>query len=123
MKGAFIDFYLEYRTAHGAGGLTNDEQALEMLKACKRLIAAGCKGAAVIFSANENQTKDLEAAYAAGRYKAPIYGANQAQVMEKLEDHLGKDWTDLQLKMRIASSRCASRRSQRFPMRGPTLRR
>jgi hypothetical protein len=102
VKGVFIDFYLEYRRDGSQGGLTSDDQALAMLEECKRLVAAGYKGAAITYSANEGQTKDLEAAYAAGRYKASIHGANQAQVMEKLEDHLGKDWKDLQLKMRIA---------------------
>ena len=102
MQGAFIDFYLEYRRRGGAGGLTADQQAVAMLQACKKLVAAGHKGAAITYSANEGQTKALEAAYAAGRYIAHIQGLNQAEVMEQLEGHLGNDWTDLQLKMRIA---------------------
>lgn len=102
MKGAFIDLYLEYQKDGSQGGMTSDEQALAILEECKRLLAAGYKGAAITYSANEGQTKDLEAAYAAGRYKAPIHGANQAQVMEKLEGHLAKDWKDFQLKVRIA---------------------
>lgn len=103
MKGAFVDFYAEYRRHGSTDGLTADEQALKMLETCAKLIAAGYKGAAITYSANEGQTKALEAAYAAGRYSAGIQGLNQAEVMTKLEDDLGTDrWSALQLKMRIA---------------------
>ncbi len=73
-----------------------------MLRTCEKLVAAGYKGAAITYSANEGQTKALEAAYAAGQYSGHIQGLNQAEVMEKLEAHLGTNWTALQLKMRIA---------------------
>ena len=42
-------------------------------------------------------------AYAAGNYMAGIDGANQAQVMNAMEAHLGgQDWKELQMKVRIA---------------------
>jgi hypothetical protein len=102
MQGAFIDFFLEYRPRGSTQGLTADQEAVEMLKACEKLVAAGYLGAAITYSANEDQTKALEAAYAAGVYTAHISGLNQAVVMERLEDHLGNNYTALQLKMRIA---------------------
>ena len=102
MQGAFIDFYLEYYDAGTGTGLNADQQAVEMLKACASLVAKGFKGAAITYSANEGQTKALEAAYAAGQYSGHVTGGHQAEPMTQLEDRLGLDWTQLQLKMRIA---------------------
>ena len=103
MTGAFIDFPLTYKSGHAPGGLSNHEQAVAILTKGRALVAAGHPGAAIIYSANEGQTDDLAKAYGEGKYKAGIVGANQAEVMTTLETLLGEDdWTDLQLKMRIA---------------------
>lgn len=103
MTGAFVDFLLTYKSGHAPGGLSNHEQAVAILTRGRELIAAGHPGAAIIYSANDSQTDSLADAYSHGRYKAGIAGANQAQVMATLETLLGEDdWTDLQLRMRIA---------------------
>jgi hypothetical protein len=101
MRGAFIDFPLIY--ADGVNhGLTNGQQAQTILTAARILLSQGYPIVAILYSANASQTANIEEAYAEGKYSAGIYGANQAQVMNALEDKLGTDSRDLQLKMRIA---------------------
>lgn len=104
--GVFVDFYLQYaaRTPSGAArGLGNHDQALAILQEARRQIAAGHPGAAVIYSANEGQTRDLARAYAAGGFSAGIIGAHQAEVMTEMEALLATTaWQDLRNKARIA---------------------
>ena len=101
--GTFIDFPLIYNDKKNDGGLTNDQQAIAILKKAKQLLAAGFPVVAITYSANETQTRALVKAYAAGNYMAGIDGANQAQVMNAMEAHLGgQDWKELQMKVRIA---------------------
>jgi hypothetical protein len=101
--GAFINFLMTFQVKPGDGGLTNDQQALAILSKARQLLAAGFPVVAIIYSANEGQTRALVKAYAAGNYMAGIYGANQAQVMEAMEAHLGRqEWKALQMKVRIA---------------------
>ena len=62
-----MDFYLEYSVKSPSGtvsGLGNHAQALAILQEARRQIAAGHPGAAVIYSANEGQTRDLARVYA-----------------------------------------------------------
>jgi hypothetical protein len=100
-RGAFIDFPLVYDD--GANhGLSNGQQAQTILAAARILLSQGYPIVAILYSANATQTSDIENAYAQGRYSAGIDGANQAQVMKALEDKLGTDSGDLQLKIRIA---------------------
>lgn len=101
--GAFIDFQLIYQADPNDGGLTSDQQAIEILKKAKQLLATGFPVVAITYSANEGQTRDLVKAYAAGNYMAGIEGMNQAQVMNAMETNLGYPaWKDLQMKVRIA---------------------
>jgi hypothetical protein len=101
--GAFINFPLIYQVVPNDGGLSNDQQAIEILTKSKQLFAAGFPVVAITYSANEGQTRELVEAYAAGNYKADISGANQAEVMNSMETKLGEPaWQDLQMKMRIA---------------------
>jgi hypothetical protein len=104
--GAFLDFYLEYSVKSPSGtvsGLGNHAQALAILQEARRQIAAGHPGAAVIYSANEGQTRDLARVYAAGGFSAGIVGAHQAEVMTQMETLLATDpWKDLRNKARIA---------------------
>ena len=101
--GAFINFELVFQVKPKDGGLNNDQQAIEILKKARHLLAVGFPVVAIIYSANEEQTRALVKAYAAGNYMAGIDGANQAKVMQALEAHLGgQDWKDLQMKVRIA---------------------
>ena len=98
-KGAFHEIMLRY----GAGGLSNEEQAVAILTQIDELVRDGHPGGAITYSANEGQTDALEQAYASGRYEAGISGANQAEVMARMEHLLGTDaWSHLQLKARIA---------------------
>jgi len=100
--GAFIDFPLNYQEPNN-GGLTDDQQAIAILVEGKQLLAAGFPVVAITYSANEEQTRALVKAYAAGNYMAGIDGLNQAQVMKAMETHLGsQDWKELQTKVRIA---------------------
>lgn len=104
--GVFLDFYLEYSVKSPSGtvsGLGNHAQALAILQEARRQIAAGHPGAAVIYSANEGQTRDLARVYASGGFSAGIIGAHQAEVMTQLETLLATDaWKDLRNKARIA---------------------
>ena len=101
--GTFIDSPLIYNDKKNDGGLTNDQQAIAILKKAKQLLAAGFPVVAITYSATESQTRALVKAYAAGNYMAGIDGANQAQVMNAMEAHLGgQDWKELQMKVRIA---------------------
>ena len=101
--GAFINFELVFQVKPKDGGLNNDQQAIEILKKARHLLAVEFPVVAIIYSANEEQTRALVKAYAAGNYMAGIDGANQAKVMQALEAHLGgQDWKDLQMKVRIA---------------------
>ena len=106
MSGAFIKFYLEYsHTVDGKrAGHGNKEQADIILTKAKELMDdKGYPGVAIIYSANEGQTRALAKAYANDEYTAHISGMNQAQVMHAMESYLGTDdWSDLQMKMRIA---------------------
>lgn len=103
MSGAFINFNLTYRSGTHPEGLDNNGQADAILAKAKSLLEAGFPGVGITYSANEDQTIALEAAYAAGTYSANIRGANQAQVMNLMETKLGSDqWSELQLKLRIA---------------------
>jgi hypothetical protein len=105
-QGVFVDFYLEFaaKTASGTvSGLSNHDQALAILQEARRQIAAGHPGAAVIYSANEGQTRDLARVYAAGGFSAGIRGVHQAEVMVEMEALLATDpWQDLRNKARIA---------------------
>lgn len=100
-RGAFIDFPLVYDDGINHG-LSNGQQAQTILTAARTLLSQGYPIVAILYSANASQTSDIEKAYAEGRYSAGIVGANQAQVMSALEDKLGTDSRDLQLKIRIA---------------------
>lgn len=102
MAGAFLNFPLFYKSKSTPDGLSNDGQAVAILKKASELIDEGFPGVAITYSANQLQTIALEKAYAAGQYKADIHGANQAEVMEQFEAHLGNDFTELQMKARIA---------------------
>jgi hypothetical protein len=102
-KGAFINFPLIYQDGSSQGGLTHDEQAERILTKSRQLLDSGFPGVAIIYSANEQQTRGLIEAYADGIYKGNIDGANQAQVMNSMEEKLGEPaWQDLQMKLRIA---------------------
>ncbi|TCL62920.1 hypothetical protein [Rhizobium sp. BK251] len=101
--GAFINFPLNYQVTLNDGGLTPDEQAVEILTKGRELLTAGFPGVAIIYSANEGQTRDLMKAYSAGIYTGNVGGANQAEVMAAMETRLGEPaWQDLQMKLRIA---------------------
>jgi len=100
-RGAFIDFPLVYDD-HVNHGLSDDQQAQTILAAARALLSQGYPIVAILYSANASQTADIEKAYAERRYSAEIEGENQAQVMRSLENKLGTDSRDLQLKMRIA---------------------
>jgi hypothetical protein len=100
-NGSFIDFPLFYQPSDG--GLTEDQQAEKIMTKSRQLLDTGFAGVAIIYSANEGQTRALVNAYAAGIYKGDISGANQAQVMNLMEKKLGeRSWQDLQMKLQIA---------------------
>lgn len=102
IKGVFIDFPLAF-LENGNGGLSNGDQALTIEAAARLLVALGHPVVAITYSANEDQTKALVAAYAQNQYAAGINGLHQAEVMAAQEADLGtKTASDLQMKLRIA---------------------
>jgi hypothetical protein len=100
--GRFIDFTMVYADGR-PDGLDNDQQAQKIVDTARGLIGEGAPGVAITYSANQGQTKALVRAYAAGDYAAGISGANQAEVMERMETLLGDEANaDLRLLLRIA---------------------
>jgi hypothetical protein len=98
--GRFIDFTMVYADGR-PDGLDNDQQAQKIVDTARGLIGEGAPGVAITYSANQGQTKALVRAYAAGDYAAGISGANQAEVMERMETLLG-DEANADLRLRIA---------------------
>ncbi len=96
MSGYFVPFLLDFSV------MSNEQQADAMLAAARKSIAAGRKGAAIVYSANYFQTQDIRKAYEAGKWITRIGGANQAAVMMALEEKLGGDDAELQGHMLIA---------------------
>jgi hypothetical protein len=97
MPGKFLDFYQPF-----GAGITNSDQAANILAKTRQRVAMGASGGAVLYSANYRQTQSIRRTYDSGGCRTDIAGANQAEVMMALEDLLDADYGDLRGKMRIA---------------------
>lgn len=98
-QGLFINFDIPY-LKNGAS-VPPQEQAEEILKKAGDLIAAGAIGAAIIYSANYGQTREIEKTYFTGGWNTQTSGINQANVIMSMESLLGSKYQTLQHKMRI----------------------
>ena len=94
--GQFINFYLPFN------GVSNEDQALSIIKEAQKLIAAGSPGVAITYSANYGQTVTINKTYDSGGWDTGTNGSNQAAVMHDMETLMGKKYTALQHKLEIA---------------------
>lgn len=94
-KGTFINFELNYKK------LNNQEQAKAILDKTKELVANNTKGVAITYSANYGQTRDIERVYLSGGWNTQTGGANQAAVIQDMENLLASTYQHLQGKIHI----------------------
>jgi hypothetical protein len=100
MAGRFINFYLPF-AEHG-NFITSQEQAKRIIARTEEQIKLGCKGVAITYSANYDQTVRINATYQSGQWHTHTHGANQAEVISALENLLENEFKHLQYKIRIA---------------------
>jgi len=100
VKGAFQGIMIKYKDANGY--ISADQQAIEILEEANKLMENGAVGVAITYSANYGQTVDINQTYKNGGWQVNISGANQADVMAKMESLLVTSYSNLQGKMRIA---------------------
>jgi len=96
--GVFHDFRLDFATQDP---YTNKKQALQILDKVKDLHNKGYQKVGIIYSANSEQTKNINYAYQNGEWSLGIYGSNQAQVMNEIENLLAKEYKELQHVFRV----------------------
>ena len=123
--GAFINFPLIYQVPPNDGGLTPDQQAIAILKKGKQTQLLGFPVVAIIvLGERAGNARFGRRHIAAGNDMAGIDGANQAQVMNAMEAHLGdQDWSELQMKVPIAPITTIPGSGQRSPSDRPGRRR
>ena len=98
--GNFVNFLLPFVDKAGSG-VSNQNQAEAILNKSRQLVKNGSKGVAITYSANYGQTREIQRVYFAGGWNTHTTGANQAAVMQSMESLMGKQYQDLQGKMRI----------------------
>ena len=99
--GQFLNFPLPFKDASGQY-ISADTQSNHILTKANQLVKKGAFGVAITYSANYGQTRDIVAAYQAGKPTVSIGGSNQAAVMTEMEAHLNTTFTQLLGKMRVA---------------------
>jgi hypothetical protein len=98
--GQFLSFNVPFK--ENGVFISSHTQAQAILTKVQSLIHNGAIGAAITYSANYGQTRDIAKVYAAGGWDTQINGANQAAVMHAMEQMLGTTYTALQGKIHIA---------------------
>lgn len=98
--GQFLNFNLPYK--ENGIYVSSAAQAQAILNKAQALISNGAVGVAITYSANYGQTRTIASVYAAGGWDTQTNGANQAAVMNAMEQLMGSTYTMLQGKMHIA---------------------
>jgi hypothetical protein len=94
--GVFVNCNIPYAKGNEAS------QAQSILKMAKGFIDGGAVGAAITYSANYGQTREIEKVYFGGGWDTKTTGANQAEVVQEMEALLGgPPYEDLQGRFRL----------------------
>jgi hypothetical protein len=100
VPGKFINFYLPY--IHAGMSLSPQLQAEQIIIEATSKLKQGAAGVVITYSANYGQTRTIESTYLGGGWFTHTTGANQAMVMFEMEALMGRTYTNLRGKLRIA---------------------
>lgn len=99
--GHFVNFYLPFINENGEL-ISAKDQAMAIIEEAQKRISKGSPGVAITYSANYRQTLIIRQIYYSGGWETHTYGANQAEVMYKMEYLLRTTYKELQRNLQIA---------------------
>lgn len=82
--------------------VSNEEQALRIISKAITCLSAGHDHVYITYSANYDQTQMINSTYTSGNWHTFTNGANQAAVINAMEELLDEKYRNLQGKLKIA---------------------